>query len=270
MLGFLRHPNLQLIIALQGLSCTSFYTIPLPIQPKSPPLKSTNPTVFQRIPRALIEFASMKNIVILISGRGSNMEAIIQACKNEAWPAKIAGVVSDRAQAAGLAYASAHGIPVAVVSPNAYADRLDFDQALIAAIERFEPDLVVLAGFMRVLSAHFVNHYAERLLNIHPSLLPAFKGLHTHQRALDTGVKAHGATVHFVTAALDDGPIVAQAVVPVLEGDTAAALGQRVLAAEHILYPRAIHWWVTEKIKQSGNQVMVADATPQYLFIEKM
>jgi phosphoribosylglycinamide formyltransferase-1 len=219
----------------------------------------------------LLESASMKNIVILISGRGSNMEAIIDASKREGWPAKIAGVISDRPQAAGLAYASAQGIPVAVVPAHAYTDRLDFDQALIAAIERFSPDVVVLAGFMRVLGEPFVTHYAGRLLNVHPSLLPVFKGLHTHQRALDAGVKVHGVTVHFVTAVLDDGPIVGQAVVPVLQGDTALTLGQRVLAAEHILYPRIIRLLVEEKIKWVGNQAIVQDAaTPLYLFMDSL
>lgn len=226
--------------------------------------------LIQRITRVLIEFASMKNIVILISGRGSNMQAIIEASKREGWPARIAAVVSDREEALGLEHARAQSIPVAVVAPQAYADRLAFDQALIAAIERFEPDVVVLAGFMRVLSQHFVTHYAGRLLNVHPSLLPAFKGLHTHQRALDTGVKVHGVTVHFVTAALDEGPIVAQAVVPVLEADTAVTLSQRVLAVEHILYPRAVYWFVSGKIRLLSNQVIVADSTPQYVFAENI
>ncbi len=199
------------------------------------------------------------------------MEAIIDASKREGWPARIAGVISDRPQAAGLAYARAQGIPVAVVPAHAYTDRLDFDQALIAAIEPFSPDVVVLAGFMRVLGEPFVTHYAGRLLNVHPSLLPAFKGLHTHQRALDAGVKVHGVTVHFVTAALDDGPIMGQAVVPVLPGDTAPMLGQRVLAAEHILYPRIIRSLVMEKIKLVGNQVIVEDvAYPPYLFMDSI
>lgn len=182
----------------------------------------------------------MKNIVILISGRGTNMEAIVRAASREAWPVKIAAVISNRPQASGLNFAKQHGIATYVVDHTAYATREDFDSALQAVIDQFMPDLVVLAGFMRILTEHFVMHYAGKMLNIHPSLLPLFPGLNTHQRALDAGVAEHGTTVHVVTAELDHGPIIAQARVPVLVGDTKESLATRVLEQEHILYPQAI------------------------------
>ena len=186
----------------------------------------------------------MKNIVILISGRGSNMEAIVQACAQEQWPARIAAVVSNKASAAGLRFAASQGIPTAVLDHKAFGSREAFDAALAQVIDGFGPDLVVLAGFMRILTEGFVRHYAGRLMNIHPSLLPAFGGLDTHQRAIDEGCKVAGATVHFVTPALDHGPIVAQAVVPVLPGDTADTLSARVLAQEHRMYPLAVRWQI--------------------------
>ncbi|HTJ03905.1 MAG TPA: phosphoribosylglycinamide formyltransferase, partial [Caldimonas sp.] len=158
----------------------------------------------------------MKNIVVLVSGRGSNMEAIVRACERERWDARIAAVVSNRADAAGLAFARERGIAAAVVDHRAFAARDAFDGALADAIERHRPDVVALAGFMRILGVDFVRRFDGRLVNIHPSLLPAFPGLHTHRRAIEAGCKASGATVHFVTADLDHGPIVAQAVVPVL------------------------------------------------------
>jgi phosphoribosylglycinamide formyltransferase-1 len=194
----------------------------------------------------------MKNIVILISGRGSNMMAIAQACAAEGWNARIAAVISNRPDAAGLAEAARRGIATAVVDHHAHADRPAFDAALAEAIDAFAPDLVVLAGFMRILSAEFVNRYAARMLNIHPSLLPAFAGLHTHRRAIDAGCKLAGATVHVVTPELDHGPIVAQAAVPVLEGDTEETLAARVTAAEHILYPRVVRWWVDGELDFNG------------------
>ncbi len=183
---------------------------------------------------------AMKNIVILISGRGSNMQSIVAAAQSQQWPARIAAVISNRADAQGLAFAEQHGIPTAVVVSKQYPSRELFDAALQEQIEKFSPDLVVLAGFMRILTPQFVHHYYGRLLNIHPSLLPAFKGLHTHQQALQAGVKEHGATVHLVTAELDHGPILEQASVPVLPGDTEDSLADRVLEQEHILYPRVI------------------------------
>src|ERR1700693_2275743 len=204
---------------------------------------------------------AMRSIVILISGRGSNMEAIVRAARDEQWPAVISAVISNRPDAEGLAYAKAQGIATLVVASKQFPDREQFDAALQAAIDRFAPDLVVLAGFLRILTAQFVAHYAGRLLNIHPSLLPAFPGLATHRQALAAGVKLHGATVHFVTADLDHGPIVAQAAVPVLNGDSEQQLAQRVLQQEHIIYPRAVRWFVEGKLRLHGDQVhLQADA----------
>ena len=194
---------------------------------------------------------AMKNIVILISGRGSNMEAIVKAAQAEAWPARVAAVVSNRADAAGLAFAQAHGIATAVVPSRDYPTREAFDAALQETLDRYEPDLVVLAGFLRILTPGFVEHYAARMLNIHPSLLPAFPGLHTHRHAIEAGVRRHGATVHFVTAELDHGPIVAQAEVEVREGDTEETLGARVLQQEHVIYPRAVRQFVEGKLSMA-------------------
>lgn len=199
----------------------------------------------------------MKNIVILISGRGSNMEAVVRAAQSEQWPAKIAAVISNRADAGGLQFAASHGIATAVVSNKDYPSREAFDAALQAEIDRFEPDLVVLAGFMRILTPGFVDHYEGRMLNIHPSLLPLFPGLHTHEQALEAGVKEHGATVHFVTAQLDHGPMVGQARVPVLEGDTPDLLAARVLVQEHQLYPRAIRWFVEDRLTIADGKVVI-------------
>ena len=186
----------------------------------------------------------MKNIVILISGGGSNMAAIVRAAQQQHWAtrlgAQVAAVISNKADAKGLELARAQGIATAVLDHKAFGSREEFDSALAALIDQYEPSLVVLAGFMRILTPGFVQHYAGRLLNIHPSLLPAFTGLHTHQRALDAGCQFAGATVHQVTAELDVGPILAQAVVPVLPGDTADTLAARVLTQEHLLYPKAI------------------------------
>lgn len=186
----------------------------------------------------------MKNIVILVSGGGSNMAAIVRAAQRDHWAdrhgARVAAVVSNRADAGGLAFAREQGIATEVVDHKAIPSREAFDDALAAAVDRHAPALVVLAGFMRILTPGFVARYQGRLLNIHPSLLPAFPGLHTHQRALEAGCKVAGATVHQVTAELDHGPILAQAAVPVLPGDTPAALAARVLSQEHLIYPRAI------------------------------
>jgi phosphoribosylglycinamide formyltransferase-1 len=190
----------------------------------------------------------MKNIVILISGGGSNMAAIVNTAQRDHWAekygARVAAVISNKADAGGLVFAREHGIATEVLDHKTFASREAFDAALAAVIDRFDtpghPVLVVLAGFMRILTPGFVAHYAGRLTNIHPSLLPAFTGLHTHQRALDAGCKFVGATVHLVTAELDHGPILDQAVVPVLPGDTADTLAARVLTQEHIIYPRAV------------------------------
>ena len=194
----------------------------------------------------------MKNIVILISGRGSNMEAIVEACASEQWPARVAAVVSNKADAAGLRFAADRGIATAVLDHKGFASREDFDAALAKVVDGFAPDAVVLAGFMRILTEGFVRHFEGRMLNVHPSLLPAFTGLHTHQRAIDAGCKVAGATVHFVTPELDHGPIVAQAVVPVLPGDTAEALSARVLVQEHRLYPQAVRWLVEGTLAQDA------------------
>lgn len=207
----------------------------------------------------------MKRIVILISGRGSNMEAIVSRCAAESWPAQVVAVISNRPEAAGLAFAAARGIAAEAVDHRAYPAREAFDAALAAAIDRHAPDVVVLAGFMRILGAPFVQRYDGRLLNIHPSLLPAFPGLHTHQRAIEAGCTVAGATVHFVTAELDHGPIVAQSVVPVLPADDADALAARVLRTEHQLYPMAVRWFVEGRLRIDGLRVRQLDGAPQLL-----
>jgi phosphoribosylglycinamide formyltransferase-1 len=188
----------------------------------------------------------MKRIVCLISGRGSNLESILRTAEDERWalevPARVVSVISNRADAAGLAIASAHAVPVSVIDHRAYASREEFDAELAAMIEAQSPDVVVLAGFMRVLSGGFVARFAGRLINIHPSLLPAFPGLATHRRALAAGVRVHGATVHFVSSEVDGGAIIAQAAVAVLPGDSEEALAERVLHREHVLLPRCVRW----------------------------
>ncbi|MGE4376582.1 MAG: phosphoribosylglycinamide formyltransferase [Burkholderiaceae bacterium] len=186
----------------------------------------------------------MKNIVILISGAGSNMQAIVRAAQQERWEqrlgARVAAVLSNQPEAPGLVWARAQGLATEAIAHQGFARREDFDAELQARIDRYAPTLVVLAGFMRILTPGFVAHYAGRLVNIHPSLLPAFSGLNTHERAIAAGCKFAGASVHLVTAELDAGPILEQAVVPILPGDDAAALRARVLSQEHIIYPRAI------------------------------
>ena len=190
----------------------------------------------------------MKRIVILISGRGSNMEAIVDACAAERWPATVAAVVSNRPEARGLQFAATRGIAAEAVDHKLYETREAFDAELARVIDRHAPDVVVLAGFMRILTARFVEHYAGRMINIHPSLLPAFPGLHTHRRAIELGCKLAGATVHYVTAELDHGPIILQAVEPVRPDDTEDALSQRILAKEHVIYPRAVRWIVSDEL----------------------
>jgi len=199
------------------------------------------------------------SVVILISGRGSNMQAILEA------GIPVAAVISNRADAAGLAIAAQRGVPTAVVDHRRYATREAFDAALAEEIERHAPRLVALAGFMRILSPAFVARFASRIMNIHPSLLPEFPGLDTHARALAAGAKRHGCTVHFVTAELDHGPIIAQASVPVLPGDTEQSLAARVLAQEHLLYPRAIRWFLDGdlviedgKVRVKGSDALLA------------
>lgn len=202
----------------------------------------------------------MKRVVILISGRGSNMQAMVEG------GLPVAAVISNRADAAGLAYAAERGIATAVVSHRDYATREAFDAALGQAIDGFRPDLVVLAGFMRILTDGFVSRYQGRMLNIHPSLLPAFPGLDTHARALAAGMKLHGCTVHFVTAELDHGPIVMQAAVPVLPQDDAAKLAARVLAQEHRIYPQAARWFLEGKLVIESGVVRVNGDHPQQLY----
>jgi len=183
-------------------------------------------------------------LVVLISGRGSNLQAILDA----QLPVEIAAVISNRPDAAGLDLARARGIPALALDHKQYASREAFDNALIGVIDRYQPELVVLAGYLRILGDSFVMHYAGRLMNIHPSLLPSFPGLDTHARALAEGVKIHGCTVHFVTPMLDHGPIIVQAAVPVHSNDTAATLAARVLAAEHCVYPKAIAWFAQGRL----------------------
>ena len=205
----------------------------------------------------------MKNIVVLISGRGSNMQAIVRACANEGWPARVAAVVSNRADAAGLAFAQDRGIATAVVDHTAFASREEFDAELARVVDGFAPEVLALAGFMRILTPGFVQHYAGRLVNVHPSLLPAFTGLHTHRRAIDAGCKLAGATVHFVTAELDHGPIIAQAAVPLRVGDTEDTLAARVLVKEHLIYPAAVRWLVQDELVVEGGVVLHAGGEPQ-------
>ena len=195
------------------------------------------------------------------------MEAIVRACSRERWPAEVAAVIANRPDAAGLAFAASQGIATVVVDHRQFPDRAAFDAALSAEIDRFSPDLLALAGFMRVLTPGFLDRYAGRMLNVHPSLLPSFAGLKTHQQALDAGVRLHGASVHFVTSQLDHGPIVIQSAVPVLAGDDAAALAARVLATEHVIYPRAVRWFVEGRLALDGLRVtLTPPEEPQWFF----
>ena len=200
----------------------------------------------------------MKSIVILISGRGSNMLALLDAVASGELPVRVAGVIANRPQAEGIQLAAARGIPTAIVDHRQFADRDAFDMALADRIDAFAPDLVVLAGFMRILTDVFVTRFTGRLINIHPSLLPAYPGLHTHRRALEDGVRVHGCTVHFVTPALDHGPIIIQAAVPVLGGDDEATLAQRVLAEEHRVYTLAVRWFAEGRLTIRDGRVQVA------------
>ena len=197
----------------------------------------------------------MKSITILISGRGSNMQAIVRT----PGPIEIRAVIANRPDAKGLGFAAAQGIPTAVVDHKSFLSRETFDAALIETIDRYRPDFVVLAGFMRILSEAFIAHYPRRIVNIHPSLLPSFPGLHTHRQALAAGVKLHGATVHFVTPRLDHGAIIVQAAVPVLNGDSEDSLAARVLVQEHRIYPMALKWLAEDRLKfMEGDVVQVS------------
>jgi phosphoribosylglycinamide formyltransferase 1 len=205
----------------------------------------------------------MKRIVVLISGQGSNLDAIVRASEAQDWPGRVVAVISNRAEARGLQSAQARGIATAALDHKAFPDRPAFDAALAVLIDQHAPDLVVLAGFMRILTPAFVARYEGRMLNVHPSLLPSFTGLHTHRRAIEEGCKVAGATVHFVSADLDHGPIVAQAVVPVLPDDDEASLAGRVLAAEHVLYPRAVGWFVKGELELKDGRVTHRGGEPQ-------
>jgi phosphoribosylglycinamide formyltransferase-1 len=209
----------------------------------------------------------MKNIVILISGTGSNMDALMRACEAEGWPARIAAVISNRPEAGGLAIAAARGVPTAVLNHRDFASREAFDAALAELIDGYRPDLVVLAGFMRILTPQLVQHYAGRMLNIHPSLLPSFTGLHTHARVLEAGVKVHGASVHFVTSELDHGPIVIQGAIDVRPDDTVQTLITRVQRLEHVIYPRAVRWAVENRLSEHAGTVRVVPPEPQLQFM---
>lgn len=200
-----------------------------------------------------------KRCVVLISGRGSNLAALLQATQAEDYPAIIAGVISNKADAAGLALARDAGIPTAVVASASHQDREAYDAQLHHVVDQFGPDLLVLAGFMRILTPAFVDRYAGRLINIHPSLLPSFTGLNTHQRALDAGVHLHGCTVHFVTAELDHGPIIAQVAVPVFGDDNAQTLAARVLNEEHRIYPLAVRWFAEGRLTIDSQRVLLSD-----------
>ena len=203
---------------------------------------------------------ALKRITVLLSGRGSNLAALLAAARAPSYRGAVTHAIANRPQANGLAIARDHGIATSVVEHSAFAAREDFDAALAAVVDASEPDLVVLAGFMRVLTPAFVARYEGRMLNVHPSLLPAYPGLHTHRRALADGVRLHGCTVHFVTPSVDVGPIVAQAAVPVRDGDDAATLAARVLAEEHKLLPAAVGWFCAGRIALHGRRVRVQDA----------
>lgn len=208
-----------------------------------------------------------QRIVILISGRGSNMEALLAAQSAGSLPVSVAAVIANRVDAKGLETAREQGIAAECVPHQGFESRDAFDVALAAAIDAHRPDLVVLAGFMRTLTPAFVRRYEGRLMNIHPSLLPAFPGLHTHERAIAAGCKVHGATVHFVTPELDHGPIVIQSAVPVLPGDDADRLAARVLATEHVIYPRAVRWFAEGRLVVENGIVRVTDTDARQLFL---
>ncbi|MBB4863881.1 phosphoribosylglycinamide formyltransferase-1 [Pseudomonas nitritireducens] len=199
------------------------------------------------------------NVVVLISGSGSNLQALIDSLAGADTPAVIRAVISNRADAYGLERARQAGIETRFLDHKSYADRESFDAALVQAIDGFDADLVLLAGFMRILSADFVRHYQGRLLNIHPSLLPKYKGLHTHQRALEAGDAEHGCSVHFVTEELDGGPLVVQAAIPVESDDTPETLAQRVHVQEHVIYPLAMRWFAEGRVRLGEQGAMLDD-----------
>ncbi len=200
---------------------------------------------------------TQKSIVILISGSGTNLQAIIDAVNQGLINATIAAVISNRSDAKGLQRAQHAHIKTAIIDQKEYQDRVSYDDALISEIDKYKPDLIVLAGYMRILSDNFISHYQDAILNIHPSLLPEFKGLHTHRRVLEATKSVHGASVHFVSNELDSGPVVIQAEVPVLAKDTEQSLAERVLLREHVIYPMAIAWFVDGRLKMNGNKALL-------------
>lgn len=201
-----------------------------------------------------------KRTAVLISGRGSNMAALVRAAAPADFPAEIALVLSNRADAAGLAFAQGHGIKTAVLSHKGYADRRAFDEALDARLREEGIEIVCLAGFMRLLTPWLVERWRDRMINVHPSILPAFKGLHTHERALEAGVRVHGCTVHFVRAEMDEGPIILQAVVAIEPGDTPDVLADRVLAQEHVIYPKGLELLAAGRLAVADERVLIEGA----------
>jgi len=200
--------------------------------------------------------APRKRVVVFISGGGSNMVALAQACRDPAFPAEVACVISDKPTAGGLAKAQGFGIPTLVFERKNYASKGEHEAAILAALGELAPDIICLAGYMRLISGEFIAPYEGRIINIHPSLLPLFSGLHTHQRAIDSGMKITGCTVHFVTEGMDEGPIISQAAVPVVAGDTADSLAARVLTVEHKLYPLALRLLAEGKVRMDGGKVV--------------
>lgn len=198
-----------------------------------------------------------KRIVVLISGNGTNLQAIIDACKLEEYPGEVVGVLSNQADAYGLTRAADSDIKNESISHKSFGSREDYDQALVKAIDAYEPDLIVLAGFMRILTPEFVQHFQGKLINIHPSLLPKYQGLNTHQRAIDAGDKEHGVSVHFVTEELDGGPVILQAKVPVFDGDVADDLAQRVHEQEHRIYPLVVKWFCEERLSMDDETALM-------------
>jgi phosphoribosylglycinamide formyltransferase-1 len=209
----------------------------------------------------------MKKIVILISGRGSNLAAILEAQHTRAWEANVVHVICNQPGAPGIAIAKKFGVQVTIIDHKSFSNRSLYDQALLEKTRNLEPDLVLLAGYMRILSSEFVHQFSKRLMNIHPSLLPSFPGLNTHRAALSAGVKWHGATVHFVTEDLDVGPIVAQGIVPVLQNDTEELLANRVFVIEHLIYPQAIEWFIREQLVLEQGNVRVEPAQQQFFML---
>ena len=211
-----------------------------------------------------INMSSVCRIVVLISGHGSNLQAIIDASHEKSFPAEVVAVVSNKPNAFGLQRAAKANISTRVVEHQPGTARESYDQELMQVIDSYQPDLIVLAGFMRILSNEFVEHYSQRMLNIHPSLLPKYKGLHTHQRVLDNGEKHHGASVHFVTPSLDDGPVILQSAIDVLPNDTAESLAERVHQVEHQIYPQAIRWFAESRLNIINNVVYLDNKPVQH------